>query len=357
MEDSALTPTLREVIRAADDTELVFTSDIVRGWPAGALGLFDHLGIIGRDTNAKGLVCDECEERCWVVPDRRRRPSGEMVLVHMCEKRDDIGYVYYPFDCLYTWRVSPGDIARELSQVLGTTGEIREIAPGRLWSLGGIQAGKRTRRFYMGRGFCFDDAERLAGIADEHLDSDSYLFVLDRRPDKRIWPNPDGHIICLTEIAAIQDGEIILDNTELSRLLRKQESTVVPFPKPPDASWEHVFIRVLPPDHGEESSTRVELQLGRRRETRDFVEMGMNDRRKQLPEPNSAWYLLLALARNGGQLAWKKYGASDNARAHVKLLRHALRDIFQIPGDPFKDYKAGEGWTVRFALVDQREAP
>ena len=109
MEDSALTPTLREVIRAADDTGLVFTSDIVRGWPDGALGLFDHLGIIGRGTNAEGLVCDECEERCWVVPDRRRRPSGEMVLVHMCEKRDDIGYVYYPFNRLHTWRVSPGN--------------------------------------------------------------------------------------------------------------------------------------------------------------------------------------------------------------------------------------------------------
>ena len=357
MEDRTLTSTLREIIQAADDEECEFSSAAVKGWPDDALGLFDHIGIVCRGPNANGVVCDECEEQCWVEPNHRRKPNGEMNLVHCCEQRDDIGYVYFPIDALETWRVNHGEFARELSQTLDLNGEIKEIDKNRFWSLGSMQAGKKTRRFYLARGFHFTDGVRLAGIADEHHDADSFLFVFDRKPTDDVWRDPAGPIIRLVEVADIEDGELILDDVELRRVITKKQTSITPFQNPPDTTWEKIIIRALPPTNGDEEITQVQLQVGRRTETRNFVEMGMFDGRKQPPEPNSAWHLMLMIAKAGGELTWKDAGAGTNARAHMKLLRHNLRDVFQLKGDPFKDYKPGEGWKVRFTLTDLSTSP
>ena len=357
MEDRTLTSTLREIIQAADDEECEFSSAAVKGWPDDALGLFDHIGIVCRGPNANGVVCDECEDQCWVEPSHRRKPNGEMKLVHCCEQRDDIGYVYFPIDALETWRVNHSEFAREISQTLDLNGEIKEIDRNRFWSLGSMQAGKKTRRFYLARGFHFTDGVRLAGIADEHHDADSFLFVFDRIPTDDVWRDPAGPIIRLAEVADIEDGSIILDSVEVNRILKKRQSTLTPFAMPPDASWQKVTIRVLPPQNGEPEATRVELQVGRRVETRSFVEMGMFDDRKNPKEPSYAWTLLLILAQNGGELNWSSEGASDKARSHMNILRNCLRAVFQMKDNPIPDYKRKKGWKTAFTLTNLSTSP
>ncbi len=357
MEDSALTTILREVIRAADEESTVLTQDMIRDWPVEAIGWLEFIEVIRPGTNQDGLVCDECEERCWVIPERQRRSDGAVALIHRCEKRGDIGIVELSFDTLKTWRIDLSALAREIAETIELSGEVEVIVQGRLWKLGSLPAGKKFRRFYLGRGFHFDDAERVAGIADEHIDDDSFLFILDHVSEAHVWPNPSGSILRLLEVACVRDGELAIDDVELSRVLNKRREKVTPFSKPPNTSWENVHIRVLPPPDGRENSFQVELQAGRHREIRNFIEMGMFDGRKQPPEPNNAWTLLMILAENGGRLTWKDTQASTKARAHMKLLRHALHDLFLISGDPFKDYIAREGWRPRFNLVDLRNAP
>lgn len=356
MENNELTSTIRRVVMAADEDGTFLTADIVKGWPDDALDLFDHIGIIARGNNASGVFCSECDDRCWVEPDYRKR-RNETVLVHCCENRDDTGYVYHSLDALDTWRINLNEFAREISQTLDLNGEIKEIEKNRLWSLGNMLAGKKTRRFYLGRGFHFDDAKRLAGIADEHHDADSFLFVFDRKPSEETWRDPAGSIISLADVVSIKEGELILDSVEIDRILKKKKSTLKPFDTPPDASWEKVVIRVLPPEDGEEESTRVELQVGRRKETRTFIEMGMFDDRKNPREPSNAWTLLLILAQNGGELGWSDKGASDKARSHMNILRNCLRAVFQIKGIPISDYKKEKIWKTVFILTDLRNAP
>ncbi|MBN2717898.1 MAG: hypothetical protein JXX14_18765 [Deltaproteobacteria bacterium] len=357
MEHNALTLTLRRILRSAEEEDFVFTSDAVKQWPDDALDFFEHIGVIGSGNNATGIFCEGCENRCWVEPEYVERRGKGPQLAHCCANREDTAFVYHPLDTLKTWRVNHRELAREIAQILDLQGVVDEISQDRFWFLGSMLGGKKTRRFYLGRGFNFDDGQQLAGIADEYIDSDSILFVFGEVPDEAIWPNPGGMIINLAGIVAITKDEIILDSVELVRVLKKRKSALRPFPTPPDATWKKLIIRVLPPEKEGLNNTHVELQIGRHVEIRSFVEMGMFDDRTEPKEPSFAWTLLLMLAKNRGEMNWSTEGASEKARSHMNILRNCLRNVFQMKDTPIRDYKKKKGWQTEFTLNFKNASP
>jgi hypothetical protein len=103
------------------------------------------------------------------------------------------------------------------------------------------------------------------------------------------------------------------------------------------------------------SDNEAEVQVGECTERRDFTGWGMVDRRTEYPQPTTAWKLMLLLARQDGELSWRDSCASANARAHMKILRTRLREIFGLKGDPIEDYKINKCWRTKFIIVDMRK--
>ena len=327
------------------------SADEVTLWPDGMLDQLLGMGLLVCTDNALGLVCDGCEEGCWVVPEPQCNSDGGEILTHMCTEREDIGIVEFSSDRLLAWRLNMEGVAAALSGALSISCRPVVIESGRLWFLGKVRIRDKQRTFYFGWGYGLDDAERIAGVMDERMTtSNPILLVPHRLPDKNMWPDPLGRIIALTNVTDLSSDKLDLDIEAVCgrRGQGHKKGHIRKFPMPPGVtSWDPVFIRVM-------NDVEVELQVGRRSEVRNFVEMGMADSRHTPPEPDSTWNLLLHLAENDGELHWGDKGASANARTYMKTLRSRLREIFCLEDDPIEDYKKKRCWKTIFNLVDPR---
>ncbi len=344
---------LYELLERADTLgELRVTADEVAGWPEGSLDRLLGAGLIVPTDNARGLVCDGCEEGCWVLPEPRERPDGEEVLTYLCTEREDIGIVEFPVQRLRTWRLDPAGLASAIHRALALADEPKEIEPMHLWFLGKARIGGKPRRFFFGWGYSLDDGFRLAGITDEHMRvANPVLLVPHRLPSQNVWPDPSGPILPLSSLVTLADDELRLDTEALYEQFgrRGRRTQVRPFAMPPGAdSWRSVKIRVI-------SDDEAEVLVGGRSEVRDFIGWGMADTRAKPPRHASTWKLMLKLAPNDGELSWKDEGATPEARTHMKLLRTCLREIFGLEEDPIHDYKKEKCWRTKFILVDMRK--
>lgn len=350
MEAHQLTATLSVVLDRADTTgDAVVTADTTRGWSEGVADRLAALGLLVRANNERGMTCDGCEDGCWVEPELRQRADGAQVLVHACERREDIGLVELDAGGLAAWRLSLEGVASALAASLGLERSVEEIAVGRTWRLGERRIHGRRQTIFFGCGLTLDDGPAVAAHTIQSVPADDVLLLVpSRKPDPQIWPRDSRGVIAFADAVEVSSDGLVLRLEDLAPSKpSKRKISVRPFPTPAGVGWDKVVIRILDGD-------RAELVAARKKETRTFAEMGMRDSRKSSDEPNAAWAMLLILAGNGGELSWGDQGASDNARAHMKLLRTHLRELFVIEGDPIDDYKSRRRWKTKFALVDQR---
>ena len=64
--------------------------------------------------NAKGIVCQQCEENCYIVPDIRTIPdTGKAIGIYVCTRNPDMGRIEIDLSRLRQWRI---DVKR-LSQL------------------------------------------------------------------------------------------------------------------------------------------------------------------------------------------------------------------------------------------------
>ena len=96
---------LRVILTRADVPEAsVFSADEVVRWPPGALDLLLRSGLLRETAPANGLVCDQCEEACWIEPDIREDPqTGKKIGVFFCTRREDIGHFTVDLERLRQW--------------------------------------------------------------------------------------------------------------------------------------------------------------------------------------------------------------------------------------------------------------
>jgi len=290
-----------------------------------------------------------CEDACWVEPELRQRADGSQVLLHACEHREDIGLVELDAGRLVAWRLDFGAVASALATGIGLRHAVEEIVAGRTWRLGERRVQGRRQTVFFGYGFTLDDGPAVAAQTMPTVPADDIvLLVPSRKPDPQVWPRDARGVIAFAGIIDVSSAGLVLHLEDLAAAKpSKRKISVRPFPTPAGVGWDKVVIRILDGD-------RAELVAARKKETRSFAEMGMRDSRKSGDEPNAAWAMLLILASNSGELSWGNQGASANARAHMKLLRTHLRELFVIEDDPIDDYKSKRRWKTKFTLVDQR---
>lgn len=351
MEAGALRDVLRGLLLLADETgELDVPAAAADAWPEGAAEALASSGLLAKGTTANELLCDGCEQGCWVRPDPRRRRGGTLEFAHLCEHDEDIGYVWFPPDRLATWRLDLGALAQCIASSLSLGGDCRELHPERVWRLGERRQGRSRYAVFFAWGLDLDDSQQVLAAAEAAIVGDNPVILVPRRLRAECWPSAPSPTIALADLIEFDGGILAIDwATVVSGAGRAtSDQSVEPIPTPAGMTWNRLTLRIIDDDH-------VEIVAGDRQERRRFDAMGMLDRRKSEPQPNYAWTFLLLLARNRGELGWSESGASDKARAHMKLLRASLRAVFPgLDGDPIGDYKKDRRWKTRFMLTDLR---
>jgi len=88
------------------DSEII-TADETEDWPTGKLDELIKMGVLAEIEHAKGVVCGECEENCFIEPNIRSNPNtGEATGVFVCTRREDIGQIEVDLNRLRQWRIS-----------------------------------------------------------------------------------------------------------------------------------------------------------------------------------------------------------------------------------------------------------
>lgn len=84
----------------------IVSADEIADWPDGKLDDLLSQGILSQIQHTSGVVCDECEERCYIEPDIRKCPNGETVGVFICTRNPDIGRIEVDLNRLKQWQVN-----------------------------------------------------------------------------------------------------------------------------------------------------------------------------------------------------------------------------------------------------------
>jgi hypothetical protein len=108
--------------------------------------------------------------------------------------------------------------------------------------------------------------------------------------------------------------------------------------------WEDIEIRFL-------SDERVQIFIcGTPGDSRNFAEMGFEDRRGKGGKPNRAWHALLALATNDGIIPATAISGQQGIQKRAQTIRQLLCDHFQITENPLP-FVAGTGYKTRFKIA------
>jgi DNA-binding CsgD family transcriptional regulator len=90
------------------DSEVISADEMV-DWPDGKLDELVSAGILTEIGHSKGVVCDQCEENCYIEPTIRtyqQNGKTKTIGVFVCTRNPDIGRFIVDLDRLRQWRIS-----------------------------------------------------------------------------------------------------------------------------------------------------------------------------------------------------------------------------------------------------------
>lgn len=92
------------------DSEII-TADETKDWPNGKLDELVKMGVLVEIEHAKGLICNECEEGCFIEPNIRTNPdTGAATGVFVCTRNPDVGRIEVDLNRLRQWKISGGKL-------------------------------------------------------------------------------------------------------------------------------------------------------------------------------------------------------------------------------------------------------
>ncbi len=336
---------LHLALRQLDATgDLALPADLTAELPPGDLAGLEQRGFLLRDSLARGLVCDQCDEGCWLEPRLVERPGQKPLLAHACVGTAGHGLLTFPVDRLRRWRLSAAGLVRFVHASLGLIGSPEERVPGRLWQIGEWRRSGARRTFYLGWGFGLPDGHERDAAAREVLDGINPMLVVPHvvPPGEVPWPT-----LVITRLLVVEGTGLGLDVELVAHQLGREKKVVVvqPFLVPAGATWARLVVTILGED-------RAELRYGVQAEVRTYIELGFADgrRRSTEPRPSELWGLLLVLAGENGIMDWRSSKASPKHRDRIRDLREKLSAIFPIEGSPINDYSERHAYETAFTL-------
>jgi hypothetical protein len=167
-----------------------------------------------------------------------------------------------------------------------------------------------------------------------------------------------GHrarLLFLEEVLAVQGGtwslqrpaEGILREFRLSVLDQPRlRAPTLRFPTPPGTRWQNVTIHFL-------TQHQVQVQVGRVAEVFDFLQLGMQDGRKNPVEPDSQWHLLVDFAENRGVVRWRSTAENRRRQKQKENLSKLPRAFFGLDEDPFEPLEDRRGWRAKSRVLPE----
>lgn len=340
---------LGRIWERADSREIVLAAEVIAAWPAGDFGRLSALGVLKSAENATSVTCDACgRDHVEVVQSIESPPGSGLRAYIVCA---DSGRVAVPLERLRQWRIDYRALAERVARALSAAGDVQEIAPGRLWLLGKVTLGSRSREVFLARGTAWTgDGSVIAGHPRLSSSPSRLVLVAGALPPQEVWGgNP--LVAALSAVVSSDDTELVVDRETLEGAAtggkrRKPSPATATFPTPKGTAWEDVRITMA------DLSVRIEVPGKQRQFT--FQQAGFEDKKRR-SVPDRLWALLKILAQCGGVLPFgsPQLGAAGrtNLRQNVRELCKRLAALMHIEGRPFFDSRRTRRYQTRFAIT------
>lgn len=195
--------------------------------------------------------------------------------------------------------------------------------------------------------YCLADLEPLAGDALREVSGLEFRLSPDSSQKE------ESETSCYKSLHRLKELlETVRYSVEVGQAPSNTTATdkfrIDPFPAPPGTTWEEILIRFL-------SDERVAIQVRDIQQTRNYAEMGYEDRRSGIP--NLAWKLLRNLAERGGLLTQpEQAGVSDWSivEKRIQEIRRLCRQLFQLSNDPFEPFHEARGYKAKFKIENAK---
>lgn len=123
--------------------------------------------------------------------------------------------------------------------------------------------------------------------------------------------------------------------------LSKSKSRIVAkFQTPPGTTWPGIQMKMINGNTVRVTIQGVETKVS-------YEKMGLEDLKKSAP--NKIWQLLETFADGHGVLNWNSHKADRKNQKRKELLAKALKEYFEVPGEPFENTEDG-GWKANFEI-------
>lgn len=195
--------------RSADVDQPCFSYDELARWPKGSFEVLRDLGVLREADPAKRVECDACSDRhlSEVIPINY--PDGQTRFFIPCPEN---GRIEIPRDRLRQWAVDFNPLIRLLAEELKANAAPAEVMPGRLWNLGRMPFGGRSKQIWVARGLCWPDAHLLMNQFPQG--KSVVLFLLGQRPGNDFLKLDSEAIFELRDLFVLTGGQFHFDLAE-----------------------------------------------------------------------------------------------------------------------------------------------
>ena len=334
--------------KRADAREPRFSGDEVATWSDGLVEEFTDAGLVHQVENATSVVCDACagghvEDVSFIENPRR---SAVRAYIY-CPKH---GRVRVPLWRLRQWEVDFGGIASAVARALELAGDVEEIVPGRIWSLGKATVAAMSRELFLARGLTWEDAPEVLGTSTRlNAAKSALLFVAGEIPPEDVWNGAAPPVVALKTVTAWDEAKLLVDRGHLESILAtgRRKAPPIPlisFPTPAETTWADVRLTV--------TDTTLRIEAKGKRKDYTFQEAGFEERRKK-DVPNRLWALLKMFGMHGGILPFKAVDEKTrtNLKQYVSDLRRRLAAILPgIEGESIRYDKNETAYRTAFRI-------
>ena len=204
---------LEHILRRAEVPQAeLFTTDEVAQWRKGAIDWLMAVGILREAEPAEEVLCDECEEGCWIKPTIHEDPqTHRRVGTYFCRRNDDIGPFEVDLSRKQRCAFSMSGLAKVVCKAVKPTGKVTELAPERLAMLGTVKLDGKVRELFLARGAAWPDAAQVFGNCVRlKMASHPAVLTLAAMPKAPLLAGCELAVRPLVEIASVHKGKLTM---------------------------------------------------------------------------------------------------------------------------------------------------
>ncbi len=184
---------------------------------------------------------------------------------------------------------------------------------------------------------------RVLAISEEGAemtDDDKKLEEITNIISKARTPVPRPIVKAPVHKIEITNPELVFRNAE-EVVISKGKKRVYP-PHFKSTPWEKITIRFV-------DDQNVVIDADKKQSIADYQSLGFEDGKKK--KPDTAWKMLLGLARNDGKTQKLSSPIPETIRQQKSKLSARLKAIFKNESDPFDDVREDDVYRIRVKLI------